>query len=85
MFDRLAGVENRFIEVEKLLSDPGIVQDREAYQKYSREHAELNKIVSVFRKYKRILQELNDSMELLKDKDPDIKEMARNEVGALTH
>ena len=84
MLDRLSGVENRFLEVEKLLSDPGIVQDRDAYQKYSREHADLSKIVSVFRKYKRTIEELNDSMELLKDKDPDIKEMARDEVRALT-
>ncbi|MEA1949348.1 MAG: peptide chain release factor 1, partial [Thermodesulfobacteriota bacterium] len=84
MFDRLTGVENRFLEVEKLLSDPGIVQNRDAYQKYSREHADLSKIVSVFRKYKRTIEELNDSMELLKDKDPDIKEMARDEVGVLT-
>jgi len=83
MFDRLSGVENRFLEVEKLLSDPGIVQDRDAYQKYSREHADLSKIVSIFRKYKRTMEELNDSMELLKDKDPDIKEMARDEVGVL--
>jgi peptide chain release factor 1 len=83
MFDRLSGVENRFLEVEKLLSDPGIVQDRDAYQKYSREHADLSKIVTVFRKYKRTMEELNDSMELLKDKDPDIKEMARDEVGVL--
>jgi peptide chain release factor 1 len=84
MFDRLTGVENRFLEVEKQLSDPGVVRDRDAYQKYSREHAELSKIVSVFRKYKRILTELNDSRELLRDKDPDIKEMARNEVDSLT-
>jgi peptide chain release factor 1 len=84
MFDRLSGVENRFLVVERLLSDPGIVQDRDAYQKYSREHAELSKIVSVFRKYKRTTKELNDSMELLKDKDPDIKEIARDEVGVLT-
>jgi len=84
MFDRLTGVENRFLEVEKLLSNPGIVHDRDAYQQYSREHADLNKIISVFRKYKRTLEELNDSMELLKDKDPDIKEMARDEFGALT-
>ena len=84
MFDKLTGVENRFLEVEKLLSDPKIVQDREAYQKYSREHADLNKIVSVFRKYKQTITELNDSMELLRDGDPDIKAMARAEVEALT-
>ncbi|MBW2238952.1 MAG: PCRF domain-containing protein, partial [Deltaproteobacteria bacterium] len=66
MFDKLTGVESRFLEVEKLLSDPAIVQDLGAYQKYSREHSDLNKIVSVFRKYKQTLSELNDSMELLK-------------------
>ncbi len=84
MFDKLTGVENRFLEVEKLLSDPEIVQDRKTYQKYSQEHADLNQIVSVFRKYKQTIKELNDSMEMLKDKDPGIKEMAHNEVGVLT-
>jgi peptide chain release factor 1 len=84
MIDRLTGVEDRFVEVEKLLSDPDIIQNREAYQKYSREHADLSKIVTVYRKYKQTLIELDESMELLKDKDPDIKEMARDEVEALT-
>ena len=84
MLDKLTGVENRFLEIEKLLSNPKIVNDREAYQKYSREHAELNKIVSVFRRYKLTVAELNDSMELLRDGDPDIKEMARDEVRSLT-
>jgi len=84
MFQKLKGVENRFIEVEKLLSDPEILQDRKAYQNYSREHADLNKIVSVLRKYKKTAKELDDSKELLKDRDPDIKEMARDEINALT-
>jgi len=84
MIDKLTGVENRFFEVEKLLSDPKIVQDRETYQKYSRQHADLSKIVSVFRKYKQTVSELNDSLELLNDKDPEIKAMAQNEVNTLT-
>jgi peptide chain release factor 1 len=84
MIDRLTGVEDRFLEVEKRLSDPDIIQDREAYQKYTREHADLSKIVTVYRKYKKTLMELDESMELLRDKDPDIKEMARDEVDALT-
>jgi peptide chain release factor 1 len=84
MFQKLKGVENRFIEVEKLLSDPEILQDRMAYQKYSQEHADLNKIVSVFRKYQKTAKELDDSKELLKDGDPEIKEMARDEVNVLT-
>ncbi len=84
MFDKLIGVEERFIDVEKLLSDPKIVQDREAYQKYVREHGELNKIVTVYRQYKQTLGALEESQELLKDADPEIKELARDEIAGLT-
>ena len=84
MFDKLKGVEERFVELEKLLSDPGILQDRDAYQKYSREHSDLNKIVRVFRLYKQTLTDLDDSTELLRDGDADIKDLARDEVHALT-
>lgn len=83
MFDKLKGVEERFVELEKFLSDPGVLQDRDAYQKYSREHADLNKIVKVFRLYKQTLTDLDDSMELLRDGDSDIKDLARDEVNAL--
>ena len=83
MFDKLIGVEERFIDVEKHLSDPQIVQDRAAYQKYVREHAELNKVVTVYRQYKETLQNLEESQELLKDTDPEIKDLARDEVAML--
>jgi len=84
MFNKLKGVEKRFIELEKFLSDPEILQDRDAYQKYSKEHAELNKVVEVFRLYRQVLQDLDDSMNMLNDTDPDIKNLARDDVNALT-
>jgi len=84
MFDKLLGVEERFIDVEKQLSDPKIVQDRDAYQKYVREHAELNKIVTAYRRYKQTLQNLEESQELLKDTDSEIKDLARDEIATLT-
>ena len=83
MFEKLKGVEERFLEIEKHLSDPEIVNDRQAYQKLIREHAELNKIVSVFNEYQKILQGIEDSTELLQDSDPDIKNLAREELVAL--
>ena len=84
MFDKLLGVEDRFNTLEQLLSDPEVLQDRAAYLKYSREHAELGKVVEVLRTYKQTLAELEDGMELLKDKDPDIKSLAKDEVDTLT-
>ncbi|MBW1893294.1 MAG: peptide chain release factor 1 [Deltaproteobacteria bacterium] len=83
MFDKLLSVEERFEELEKLLSDPEIIQNQAAYQKYAKEHSELNKIVSVFRKYKQTLSELEDSNELLKDGDPEIKKLAKEEIETL--
>jgi peptide chain release factor 1 len=84
MFEKLAEVEERFVALEKRLSDSQIVQDREAYQNYVREHAELNKIVATYRKFKKTLQDLEDSHELLKDSDPEIKNLARDEIARLS-
>jgi peptide chain release factor 1 len=84
MFEKLIGVEERFIDVEKRLSDPKVVEDLAAYQKHVRKHAELNKIVTVYRKYKQTLQDLDGSHELLRDADPEIKDMARDDIVKLT-
>jgi peptide chain release factor 1 len=80
MFEKLKGVEERFLEIERQLSDPEIVKDRQAYQKLILEHAELNKIVSVFKEYQKILQGIEESKELLQDSDPEIKNLAREEL-----
>ncbi len=84
MFEKLRGVEKRFSEVEALLSKPDIVKDRAAYEKLTREHADLNKIVTVFRECKKVMADLDDSLELMKDSDPEIRELAKDEVNALS-
>jgi peptide chain release factor 1 len=83
MFDKLKGVEDRLQELERLLSDPEVVQNRDAYQKYIREHAEIASIVHTFRDYQRVDRELDDSLELLGDDDPEMKKMASEEVARL--
>lgn len=83
MFDKLKGVEDRSHELERLLSDPKVVQDRDAYQKYSREHAEISPVVAAFREFNRVDRELDDSLELMHDEDPEMKKMAGEEVDRL--
>ncbi len=84
MFEQLEGIEARYKELETLLSDPEIVQNRELYPQYVREHSDLGKIVSVYRNYKQTLEELEQSRDLLSDKDPEMKELARTEVENLS-
>jgi len=83
MFEKLEGVEKRFVETETLLSDPKVVQDRQLYERTVREHADLNKIVTVFRRYRKTTEDLEESMALLADSDPEIKALAREEVSDL--
>ncbi len=83
MFDKLKGVEDHSHELERLLSDPKVVQDRDAYQKYSREHAEISPVVAAFREFNRVDRELDDSLELMHDEDPEMKKMAGEEVDRL--
>ncbi|MGA8241207.1 MAG: peptide chain release factor 1, partial [Desulfobacterales bacterium] len=82
-FGNLEGVEERFQEIENLLGDPDIIKDQATYQKHVREHAELNKIVTVYRAYKKILADIEESQALLHDGDADIKELAREELAQL--
>jgi peptide chain release factor 1 len=84
MFDKLKGVEERFNEVETALSAPDVVKDRVAFEKLSREHAELSKVVTVFRDYQGLAEELADSQELMQDSDPEMKSLARADVARLT-
>jgi len=83
MYEKLMGVEERFDELEKAMADPEIVSDREAYEKCSREHADLSRIVTPFRSYKKVLVDIDDSNELLKDGDAEIRELAREELRGL--
>jgi peptide chain release factor 1 len=84
MFDKLRGVEERYTKLESLLSDPKVLQDRDAYQRYAREHAEISEIVDRFRTFKKVDTELDDSLELLKDADPEIKSLAKEEIERLS-
>ncbi|MBF0117397.1 MAG: peptide chain release factor 1 [Desulfobacterales bacterium] len=83
MFDRLEGVEERFVELERFMADPQVVKDRSLYQKYLKEHVEIADLVESYRNYKENLKQIEDAKELLKDSDPEIKELAKTELDSL--
>jgi len=83
MIAKLKGIEERYIKLEHLLSDPAVISDQKKYQKYLIEHGELNKIVPVFRVYERLLEEHKEAKELLKDVDSEIRAMAKEEIPEL--
>ncbi|MFH2093091.1 MAG: peptide chain release factor 1 [Pseudomonadota bacterium] len=83
MFKKLKVIEERFVKLEHLLSDPAVLSDQKKYQEYLKEHGELNKVVPKFREYESVLKELSEAKELLKDSDPEMRAMAKEEIPEL--
>ena len=83
MLAKLESIEQKFIELEQQLSLPDIFSDQEKYKKISKAHSELAEIVTTFRQYKKVLAEIDENKELLKDKDPEIRDLAAMELEGL--
>jgi peptide chain release factor 1 len=83
MFHKLDEVEDRFREVEGMLADPAVLNNQARLLPLTREHAELAEVVATYGRYKKVLEELEGNRELLKDSDPDMREMAKEELPAL--
>ncbi|MBQ4566683.1 MAG: peptide chain release factor 1 [Desulfovibrio sp.] len=80
MFAKLEGLEKKYLELEDALAQPDVFNDQEQYRKLTKAHADLREIVEIFRKHRALEQELADNRQLLHDADPDIREMAQEEV-----
>jgi peptide chain release factor 1 len=76
--EKLDRVEERYLELEKLLSQKETIDDRDKFQKYSKELSDLNEIIQPFRKYKKLRSDLLQSQALLAD--PEMAELAQNEI-----
>ncbi len=69
VFDQLDIVEERYEQLNELLSDPDVVNDSDKLRKYSKEQADLQKTVDVYRNYKAKKEELADIEEMLSETD----------------
>jgi peptide chain release factor 1 len=84
VFDQLDIVEERYEQLNELLSDPDVVNDADKLRKYSKEQADLQKTVDVYRSYKTKKEELQDIEDMLSEtSDKEEVEMLKEESSAL--
>ena len=85
MINKLQAVEDKYMELESVISDPDVLADMAKWQKYNKEHSDLEPIVTAFREYKRTCQGIEDAKEMLSDSslDEEMKEMANEELKEL--
>jgi len=81
MLDKIEELERRFQELEALLSDPTVIANQPEFRKLSREHSDLAPLVDAYRRYRKVLEDIDGNRELLAD--PEMKEMAEEELASL--
>lgn len=83
MYQKLNEVEERFAELEQQMMDPAVIGDRKSYASVAKEHSSLTAVVSTYREYKKVLEGIEEGETLQEDKDPDMRELAREELAQL--
>ena len=83
VLDKLRAVEEKFQELESIISDPAVMGDMAKWQTYTKEHAQLLPIVEKYRSYKKVVERLEEARAMLVEKDEEMRALASEEVREL--
>ncbi len=78
---KLEHIADRHEELNAMLCDPEIAQDKRRFLKLSREHADTDAIVKTFNEFRQVENNLAEARELLSD--PDMRELAEADIPEL--
>ncbi len=81
MLEKLAGIEERFEAIEQQMAQAG--EDYQRVAELARERADLEPIVTAYREYKSLRQQLEQARQLLAGDDLEMKALAQAEVDEL--
>ncbi|MBV4534466.1 MULTISPECIES: peptide chain release factor 1 [Pseudomonas] len=80
LLNKLDILQDRFEELTALLGDAEVISDQTRFRAYSREYAEVEPVITAFKEWRKVQDDLEGAQALLKDSDPDLREMAVEEV-----
>ncbi|MBO7682263.1 MAG: peptide chain release factor 1 [Clostridia bacterium] len=82
MFEKLAGVEEKYIALETRLADPEVVSDIQTYTALLKEHKNMTPVVETYRAFRNTEAALEEANAILEDPDADreFKDLAREEA-----
>ncbi|MFZ5934566.1 peptide chain release factor 1 [Pseudomonas putida] len=80
LLNKLEILQDRFEELTALLGDAEVISDQTRFRAYSREYAEVEPVYAAYKEWRKVQDDLEGAQALLKDADPDLREMAVEEV-----
>ena len=84
MLNKLEVLEDKYKELSEKIADPEIINDQKVWQKFIKEHAEVEPIVMKFREYKDVMNAIADSKTILQEEsDEELRELAKMELSEM--
>lgn len=81
MISKLEFIEEKYLELQKKVSDPEVMRDMELWRGLMKEVSGLTEIVEKYREYKRALKTAADAEEMLiENSDPEFEALLREEL-----
>ena len=81
MLDKLEAINQRYLDVEKLISSPNAMDDMKLYIQLSKEYKDLEPIIKIYKTYDLLLSNIAEAKEVLSTtEDLEMKEMAKMEL-----
>ena len=77
--DKLKEVEERYLQTEKLLSEPGVASDPQNFATLSKEYKTLSPIADTYREYRSSVEALEEAKALMESSDAELRELASAE------
>ena len=81
MIERLEATLEKYNHLQNELTKPEVLSDIKKTKDYSKQMAELEEVVSCYKKYKKILEDIEGTKEMIKDSE--LGEMAKEELKVL--
>lgn len=77
---KLDNLSERLQELDALLADADVINDQNQFRDLSKEYAEIKPVVDCFQQYQQSVTDIDTAYEMLKDNDPDMRDMAQEEL-----
>lgn len=85
MLEKLQDIYKKYLELEKQISDPGVMGDMKRYIQLSKDLKELQPIVAAFKRYRNVLSSIDTAKDILEhEKDEEMRAYAKEELATLT-
>ena len=82
MIDRLEATLTRYESIEQELTKPEVLSDIKKTRELSKEMSSLEELVTCYKKYKKVLTDIEETEEMVKD--PELSEIAKDDLKRLT-